>query len=434
MEQITRNNKITTTLTNTLLSDKKEIPKRISAKDMDVKSYDLILDDKKAPKIMTEEVTPFIRFIRDPNKYGRKHKIEKKSVNIDEETSIKGKKKTIKIFGIDRKKNSSKRKVKRDWIGLFKQFVNIYVFWSSVKKYSCINSQTRNKAIYIRTKHIINDIAILKDWIISIEESFFNEFKNYEAFNSKLNSNFNREKKQIFKKNILNIITIFIENLQSNINEIPNDVKSVLYEFIKKVCYFPKKYLSRFQINRIDFDFYGGTKNLNVNQSAMILSYLIIIGVFVQQILLHIKDIFSEYSYCDNINGAVKNIGSILHYLVRDIFKQKQKKINDILALFNYYRNYHLYNKEIEKLKDKINSKINIEENDKDDEYITFLLSYEEVKTFFEENYKKIEELKEDIYNWSIELAKYIKNKYNKKEYISSNEEKRRDIKSSIYG
>jgi hypothetical protein len=424
LEQMTRNSKITTTSTNTLLSNKKEIPKRISTKEMDVKSYDLIIDDKKAPKIMAEEVTPFIRFIRDPNKYRRKNKIEKKSLNIDEETSIRGKKKIFKMIGIYGKNNSSKRKIKRDWLGLLKQFVNIYVFWSSVKKYSCINSQERNKAIYIRTKHIINDIAILKDWIISIEESFFNEFKNYETFNSKLNSN-HGEKKQIFKKNILNIIKIFIDNLQSNINEIPNDVKSVLYEFIKKVCYFPKKYLSRFQINRIDFDFYGGTKNLSINQSAMILSYLIIIGVFVQQILLHIKDIFSEYSYCDNINGAVKNIGSILHYLVRDIYKQKQKKINDILALFNYYRNYHLYNKEIEKLKDKINSKINIEENYDEDEYITFLLSYEEVKTFFEENYKKIEELKDDIYNWSIEQAKYIKNKYNKKEYISSYEKKK---------
>ena len=62
---MTRNNKITTTSTNTLLSNKKEIPKRISTKEMDVKSYDLIIDDKKAPKIMTEEVTPFIRFIRD---------------------------------------------------------------------------------------------------------------------------------------------------------------------------------------------------------------------------------------------------------------------------------------------------------------------------------------------------------------------------------
>ena len=391
LEQMTRKKTVDTSSTNNL-SNKKNIPKIMSYKNVDDRSYDIIKDDKKPPKIMTEEVTPFIHYLRESNNNKKKIKTEKKLLSIDEE-EIKGQKKIFKIIGTFGKKNAMKKKIKikrEDWIGLLKQFINIYVFWSSIKKYSCINSKTRNNAIYIRTRHIVNDIAILKDWIISIEEPFFIEFKNYEEFNSKLNTNCQGEKKLIFKKKILNIIKIFIKNLESNLEEIPNNVQSVLFNFIKKVCYFPKKYLSKFQIYRIDFDFYGATKNLSICQSAMILSYLIIIGVFIQQILLHIKDIFSEFSYCDNIDGAVKNIGSVLHYLIRDIFKQKQKKINNILALFNYYRNYHLYNKETEKLKNKINSKINIEENNNDDEYITLLLPYDEEKAFFEENNKKI--------------------------------------------
>ena len=161
----------------------------------------------------------------------------------------------------------------------------------------------------------------------------------------------------------------------------------------------------------------------------MILSYLLINGVSVQQILLHIRDVFTEYSDCYGIDRVVKNIGSVLHYLVRDIFKTKQKKINDILALYNYYRNYHLYNEQIEQLKDKINKRINIEENENEDEYSASLLSYREVNDFFNENSKYIDEFKEGIYNWSIELVKKIKNNENKS--ISSYKNK---IKSSIHG
>ena len=232
----------------------------------------------------------------------------------------------------------------------------------------------------------------------------------------------------------MNIIKLFINNLESDLEEIPPDVQSTLFEYIKNACYFPKKYLSKFQIHRLDFNFYGSTKNITICQCAMILAYLIINGVCVQQILLHLRDVFSEFSECDDIESAIRNIGSILHYLVRDIFKKKQKKINDILALFNYYRNYHLYNEQIEKLKDKINTKINIEENDKDDEYIGLLLPYKEVKEFFDENIKSIEEFKDDIFNWSIELAKNIKNKFTENDDFSSGKKKKRRIKSSIYG
>ena len=371
----------------------------------------------------SQHVSPFIKFLRESSDYKRK--------SLEEETNIN---KNLKGSEYMSKKMLLKKRTKRNWLSLFKQFIHLYVFFSSSRKYSSINSRTRNNLIYIRTKHIVNDIAILKNWIISIEESFFNEFRNYEEFNSRLNLKIQGEKKQIFKNNILNIIKLFINNLESDLEEIPPDVQSTLFEYIKNACYFPKKYLSKFQINRLDFNFYGSTKNITICQCAMILAYLIINGVCVQQILLHLRDVFSEFSDCDDIESAIRNIGSILHYLVRDIFKKKQKKINDILALFNYYRNYHLYNEQIEKLKDKINTKINIEENDKDDEYIGLLLPYKEVKEFFDENTKSMEEFKDDIFNWSIELAKNIKNKFTENDDFSSGKKKKRKIKSSIYG
>ena len=62
------------------------------------------------------------------------------------------------------------------------KIAKIYTFFSSAKKYSFVHSKLRNKLINERIKNVVNDIAIIKDWIISFEESFFDEFKNYEKF------------------------------------------------------------------------------------------------------------------------------------------------------------------------------------------------------------------------------------------------------------
>ena len=205
-------------------------------------------------------ITPFVHFLKDEYK-------NKSNINS----------------------NTKKIRTKFEWVKLFKNFVNIYVFFSSARKYSCERSKLRNKLINERITNVVNDIAVLKDWIISIEESFFNEFKNYEEFNGELITQ--GEQNIITKKNIIKNINIYINNLKSNLDEIPEIVQNILYKYIKDNSYFPKKYLSKFEINRLDFKFYGETKNISSKHSAMILSYLIINGVTIQQILLHLKDV-----------------------------------------------------------------------------------------------------------------------------------------------
>ena len=328
--------------------------------------------------------------------------------------------------------NSKKIRTKFEWAKLFKNFVNIYVFFSSAKKYSCERSKLRNKLINERIGNVVNDIAVLKDWIISIEESFFNEFKNYEEFNGELITQ--GEQNIITKKNILKNIKIYINNLKSNLDEIPENVQNILYKYIKDNSYFPKKYLSKFEINRLDFKFYGETKNISSKHSAMILSYLIINGVTIQQILLHLKDVFTEYSECFNIEKAAINLGSVLHNLVKKIFEKKLKLKNDVLALFNYYRNYHLFDENIEKLKDKFNEKIDIEENDSQDEYNKNLLPLHKIKIFFNENNKNVDEFMDNIYNWAIELSKNLRKKFNSTKSISiiRKNSKKYNIKSKI--
>ena len=164
----------------------------------------------------------------------------------------------------------------------------------------------------------------------------------------------------------------------------------------------------------------------------MVLSYLIINGVTIQQILLHLKEVYTEFGNCYNIEKAAINVGSVLHNLVKKIFKKKLKIKNDILALFNYYRNYHLFDEKIEKLKDKITENVIIEENDNEDEYNKNLLSLNQIKIFFNNNSKYIEEFIDNIYNWAFELSKNLKNKFFALNDIIRKNSKIYNIKSKI--
>ena len=107
---------------------------------------------------------------------------------------------------------------------------------------------------------------------------------------------------------------------------------------------------------------------------------------------------------------------------------------NDILSLFNYYRNYHLFDKKIEKLKDKINQEIIIEENDNEDEYNKNLLPLSDIKIFFNENNEALEEFMDSIYDWAIDLANNLKNKFFSSKDISihSKSKKSYNIRSKI--
>ena len=102
------------------------------------------------------------------------------------------------------------------------------------------------------------------------------------------------------------------------------------------------------------FNFYGGTKKIQNDQAGMILAYFIISGVTVQQILLHMKNIFVEFKNYPNIDITAKYIGSIIHYLTRDTFINNPTKLNSFLPLMNYYRNVHAQILPLDKLRIKL--------------------------------------------------------------------------------
>ena len=349
-------------------------------------------------------------------------KESKTSTPKKKKKKIKGKKKIVekkvesKIPEI-KKVEKPRRTIGRDWWKLCRDFVNLYLFWGTAFKYATYYKKMRENGIEERTKAIVQEISILKDWLIAIEEPFWNEFKIFEDLNVAFKNSDAKNKIKKQSQKIIAIIKKFMENLisrSSKLSDIPTKVQKILYEFIKNRAYFPKKYLSTYQINRIDFEFYGGGRLITVPQGGMIISYLLICGICVQQILLHMRDVFIEFTKYPYIQITGKYIGSIMHYLTRDTFMYDPGLIQDIFALFNFYRNYHLYNEQIEKQHDIFSGQLMLQDTENEDEYSEYLIDENDISEFWNLNAKFVETYKKFIYAWSTKLAKAIKLKYEK--------------------
>ena len=353
---------------------------------------------------------------KTPPKESKSSTPKKKKKKIGGKKKIVEKKVEHKIPEIKKKANP-KRTLGRDWWKLCRDFVNLYLFWGTAYKYSIYYKKMRENAIEERTKSIVQEISILKDWLIAIEEPFWNEFKIFDDLNVSFKNSDAKNKIKKQTQKIIAIIKKFMENLisrSSKLSDIPTKVQKILYEFIKNRAYFPKKYLSTYQVNRIDFEFYGGGRMITVPQGGMIISYLLICGICVQQILLHMRDVFIEFTKFPYIDISGKYIGSIMHYLTRDTFMYDPGLIQDILALFNFYRNYHLYNEQIEKQHDVFSGQIMLQDTENEDEYSEYLIDENDISEFWNLNPKFVETYKNFIYAWSCKLAKAIKLKYEK--------------------
>ena len=325
------------------------------------------------------------------------------------------KKKNGKKGNIKKKKEEQSKRTNKNWWKLCKDFTNMYLFFGTAYKYSTIFAKMRKDAIEERTNKILDDVNILKEWIVAITEPFWNEFKIFEELNVAFKNSDPKNKIKKQSQKIIAIIKKFMENLikrSSKITDIPAKVQKILYGFIKERAYYPKKYLSTYQINRIDFEFYGGVRNMSHSQGGMIISYLLICGICVQQILLHMKDVFIEFTKFPYIDISGRYIGSIMHYLTRDTFVNEPGLVKNIFALFNYFRNYHILNEQIEKHMDIFSGNLLLQDTENEDEYSEYLINENDISEFWSLNPKFVETFKNFIYAWSSKIAKSIRTKY----------------------
>ena len=306
---------------------------------------------------------------------------------------------------------------KRNWWRLLKDFINLYIFFSTGRKYSTLYAKERNLLIESRTKNLVQEIALIKDWLISIEEPFWNEFRVFEDLDLSFSNKDSQNKIKSQSLKIIVIIKKFMENLISKttrLSDIPDRIQEIIYEYIRERGFFPKSYLTTFQTNRIDFEFFGGTRNVNSTRAGMILAYLLICGVLVQQILLHMKEVFKEFKKNNKVEISGKYVGSIIHYLTRDTFISSPHVVKSCLGLFNYYRNYHIYSAQIEKQEDSFRGMLTLEGTENDDEYAEFLIPEETITQFWHLNSAFVETYSKFIFSWAKKLAKIIKLKYSK--------------------
>ena len=303
--------------------------------------------------------------------------------------------------------------MKHDWWRLCRNFVYMYNFFSTGRKYSEF-AKVRDNIIANKTKTIIQDITVLKDWVISITQSFWDEFKVFTDLNVSFKNMDSKLKITKESQKIIAMIRKYLESLLSNstkLSDVPERVQQIIYNYIRDKNYFPKKYLSTYQINRLDFNFYGGTRSLQGDQIGMLVAFLLISGITVQQILLHMKDHFVEFRNYPNIDISAKYIGSIMHYLTRDTFNNNPTMLKEILALMNYYRNYHIYNKAVESQDDIFNNNMAFRD---EDEFADLLIPESSITEFWTLNPQFVETFKNYVYSWACRLGKLIKLKYQK--------------------
>ena len=311
-------------------------------------------------------------------------------------------------------KRKKKLPMKRDWWRLCRDFVNVYSFFSTGRKYAGF-AKVRDNIINSRIKAMVQDITVLKEWVISITQNFWDEFKVFTDLNVSFKNLDSKIKITKESQKIMALIKKYLENLisrSSKLIDIPERVQQIIYSYIRDKGYYPKNYLSTYQINRIDFNFYGGTKNLQGDQVGMLLAMLIISGITVQQILLHMRDCFIDFKNYPNIEISAKYIGSIMHYLVRDTFHTDPTMLKEVLALMNYYRNYHIYNKEVEEQNNVFNSS-NVEFKDFD-EFADYLVPESTITEFWNMNPQFVDMFKNYVYSWATRLGKLIRLKYEK--------------------
>ena len=299
----------------------------------------------------------------------------------------------------------------RDWWILAKNFTELYVCYRSAMKYARY-SKTRNKKIKDREKKVGGELNALKEWIISIEQPFWNEFKVFKDLNLSYKNTSSKMKIAKETQKIKAIIQKFVENLihkTTKLKDIPEVIQKILYNYIKERAYFPKKFLTTNQIYRLDFHFYGGTRMVNDDEASMILSFLIINAIVVQLILLHIGQNFAEFKGLTDIEKSAKYIGSIIHYLTRDTFKGEPKIHKIFEAVLNYYRNYHEENEDLNACEDIFGEDMIYKDKD---EVTKYLIPYEEISEFWELNKDFVENYKKLIHGWATHFCQIIKGKY----------------------
>ena len=318
-----------------------------------------------------------------------------------------------------------KRNYYKKWWRLIKYFMEIYSFFSILKKYTKKIKKIRKKNIILIERYIVDDVNTVRNWMIDIQGDYWDDL--YKFKDTKVEFTENDSNDKIFRKSkiLVQLIYNYFHNLTAktiyDLKQIPEVIQQIIYSYIKPNTYYPRNYLDLFQIERLKFNFYGSCENNSLKESAMILSYLLISSISVQQIFLNIK-IFTKFRNNENISVICKYLASIICSMHIYTFYDKTKKGIDYIDLYNYYRCYKIKNEFIEKENNfevllgmnnninKFEKKVYINNN----KYYRLLIDDKTIDKFWEINSNIMKNFSNSLFAWAKNLSKLILYKYNK--------------------
>ena len=308
---------------------------------------------------------------------------------------------------------SNDGKIKRDWWQLCIDFIHVYTFFSTARKYAKF-AKVRDNLIQQKANSIKQEMPILKEWIQKITKPLWDELKVIKDLNVSFKNIDNDLKIEKQAQIIMTLLRKGLEGIVKNGSEakaLPSRIREILYNYIKIGAYYPQNFLTTFEINRLGFDFYGGLgvyvkKTQSFEQSGMIITNLLLRQVLVRIVLLNVKENFMEFRNYPYIEITTKYIGSVLHYIMRDTFKNNPVMNRELLSLFNYYRNYHIYNSELEKQKDVYSNNLKFLDND---DFEKFLIPEKDISKMWKFEKESITNFSDYLLKWAVKIAGEIK-------------------------
>lgn len=323
---------------------------------------------------------------------------------------------------------------KDHWKKTIKSFIHIYRCY----KYSlelAWNRDVKDRVMRLREINFDLEMNKLRKWMFGIQKEFFLELEQNrnKVINFFTHKNFEESKFEEYKNEeyFQFFLKLFLKTLIKNcteISEILIHIQELIYQYIRDGIYFKKNFLSTFEINRLKFNFFGETTDNTKSARAMLLCFLVISKAFIHNGLLKMNDddVFDEFYLSDEQKKFLKIFASLLHFITRESFRNKPVMFRNRNNLANYYRNYKIYNPDIEEEITDFITDLNFTDID---EYYHDMIDEDLVFAYFRRHRKFMENYKESLYNWAVLLANHLKRRFGKrpKESLRYKEDKDED-------
>jgi len=254
------------------------------------------------------------------------------------------------------------------------------------------------------------DYEIFKVWILDVEKKFFGELQVLPILNLDLTGNISNEDFDQRANVAKTLISEYLKDLENNCqnkDDIPPEVINRLLRYTKHKNYYPKDYLTSYEVHRLNFNYLGESSGKKPSTKSMLTSMLLISRITVQHLLMKIKQIFEETKDFQYIEQTCKTLGSLLHYLVQITFFTSPKKLMEVIPIINYNKIYGIKDPVLENaFKSFDPSKLKFTDIETLGQN---LVPKKDLSKFFQQNEEWIIDMTVIIKNWTSKLVQFLK-------------------------